>query len=550
MQTVKRILWVEDNEKALNDSIRNLFDDTEKKSIDSMHQAIDEISSIRLYNYDTIVLDIDFRDDSRSNFPYVIKKLKERIYLKKDQCKKNENGEYSYIIENGGYLLFLYLMERGYPSDRIAFLTGNQDIINKLKMYTMTNKEDLSREEIADLFREKWTESDGDFEEFEQFISDLDIIDEEYKFSELVDKYEGALIEEDYDRLLDIVKSVDVATYNDTPSEYENDMIFRFHKANLESPKYFTKHEDEIAEHNLEDARKWIDGNRTTDKVLRWLALVANKYVDDLWKNNSQEMTHQIRNLLYLDEDDDPTYDFGVRNAFRQMAFVYDGLKAIDNYDLPGVNYQAASVLLIPYEAKILNDSSNDCDLLMRRNLAYGSKKARNYCAHNYLGSAISDRNTLFLIMLVLSSVLDFDQREREYIKTWYWKAAKEIKGNETIPEYVDDTRIDDLIQALWNSDPCMISNQCEQVAHINSEKPLCEYTPRNFVDVMGWHSSMKKKKSKRENYYVFTLASYVLKVFSGLSAEEILEKYGFGIKTLYDISKLKVDSYNFNDPF
>ena len=45
-------------------------------------------------------------------------------------------------------------------------------------------------------------------------------------------------MEEVTDKLLKLIKSVNIATYesvNDNPSEYENDMIFRFHKANLRS---------------------------------------------------------------------------------------------------------------------------------------------------------------------------------------------------------------------------------------------------------------------------------------------------------------------------
>ena len=557
MRTVKRVLWVEDNETALNDSIRSLFDDVEKKSLDSLHKAVDEISSNRLYEYDTIVLDIDFRDDHSSNFPYVIRKLKEKIYLKKDQCQMNADGEYAYIKENGGYLLFLYLLERGYPSNRIAFLTGNQDIINKLKIYTMMNKEELSREEIYKLFRKKWAEAEGDYYDFEAEITSMYNLEIEFREMDFLMECEevlengdrGKLTEEEVtDKLLKLIKSVNIATYesvNDNPSEYENDMIFRFHKANLESPKYFTKHEDDISEHNLEDARDWLNSNRTSDKILRWLALNSARYVEDQWRDEDRNMTLQVRELLYLpDEDDDPTYDFGVRNAFRQLFSIYDGLKAADNSDLPGINYQAVFALLIPYEANVINHGSHDSDLRMRRNFAYAAKKARNYCAHNYWGSALKDKSALFIMMITMTSILDRDQREREHIKTWYWRAAGEIIGDETVPAQADESRIDSLIEQLWNASPCKISSKCEERSNVSSSKPLSEYTPRNYVDVLGWHTSMKKNAQQREKYYIFSLAVYIVKVFGDLSDEEIIHTYGLGVKLIHDISKLIVNSY------
>ena len=232
MFTIKRVLWVEDNERELNDSIKSLFVETEKKSVDSMQKAIEEISSERLYNYDTIVLDIDFRDDRSSNYETVISRLKERIYLNKDQCNEH------YLKENGGYLLFLYLLERGYPSDRIAFLTGNQDIIDKLQIYTLMNRKDLSRDEIIQLFIDKWDEAEKDWERYEELIFNINDSAEYYinpKFleTEFVYACEDALIDDDIEKLKSLIRSLEIFTNDskrDNGEEFANDMIFRFQK--------------------------------------------------------------------------------------------------------------------------------------------------------------------------------------------------------------------------------------------------------------------------------------------------------------------------------
>ena len=546
---VKRVLWIEDNEKSLNDSIRELFNNVEKKSIDSMHKAIDEMSSKRLYNYDTVVLDIDFRDDNRSDFEYVISKLKERIYLKKDQCQKNSEGEYAFIKENGGYLLFLYLLERGYPSDRIAFLTGNDDIIEKLRIYTEMNKEERSREEIFSLFTEKWNEVEGDYEEFEAIIIKMTSLEREFRATDFLETCEELLERNDYDELLSTIKSVSIATYEsqaDNPKKYENDMIFRFHRANLKSPEYFSKHENDISEHNLEDAKKWMDEKRSTDKVFRWLALNASAYIEDQWKDENNAMTRKIRKVLYIRGDDNPSYDFGVRSAFSQMYFVYDGLKAMDSLNRLGINYQALCALLFPFEANVSNraSSAKDAkDLKMKRALAYAAKKARNYCAHNNWGGEIGDKDTLYLLMLVLTAILEREQREQ--IKEWYWEARNLIIGNNNIPTHIDESKIDILIEDLWAQEPCRISDKCG----VSKLKSIDTYCAKDYIEVLGWHTSMRKNKNKREKYYIFTLAVYIIKELNSITDNSVEEEYGYGVKTLYDISKLLVDNYCYDDP-
>ena len=535
---IKRVLWVEDNEQQLNDSIRSIFVDAEKKSIDNMQGALLEIASEHLYDYDVIVLDIDFRDDNRSNFDVVIGELKRKIYLKKDQCNEG------YIKENGGYLLFLYLLERGYPSDRIAFLTGNQDIIDKLQIYTLMNRNDLSREEIIELFKKLWNESGNEWEEFERRVFNLSSLEAEFyidpKFTEskFVDQCVDALEEDDIEQLEALIKGVQIVSYDsnkDNVEKYENDMIFRFHTANLESPKYFSKRNNDIPQHNLEDARLWLNEKRSADRIFRWLVLNAGNYVEQLWQSNSTAMTNQVRSILNVHNDNNSNYDFGIRNAFRQMFFVFDGLKAIEH---AGVHYQAMSAMLVPFESNVKRDYISDQDIILRRKFAFVAKNARNYCAHNYWGSAISDTSALFLLCITLTAILDKSQRS--HFSYWYERVRDIITGIDSIPESVDESNIDYLVSDLWANN--MVNNfGC----NVPSSKPLANYDCNDYLMVLGWHKNMKTNTTIREQYYIFTLAAYIVKVLSGISDADLINLYGQEVKAIYDISKVIVSRNN-----
>ena len=55
MRNIKRVLWVDDHPET---EVSSLFRDDETKQVSLMENAIEEISSRYLYDYDTIVFDI------------------------------------------------------------------------------------------------------------------------------------------------------------------------------------------------------------------------------------------------------------------------------------------------------------------------------------------------------------------------------------------------------------------------------------------------------------------------------------------------------------
>ena len=272
MGEVKRVLWIDD---YINNSASKMFLDDETKKVQTMDAALEEIAGEHLYEYDTIVLDIDF-ENGIVNPERVKEQLKKKIYLSKDQ----ENRQF--IINNGGYLLFLYLLEKGYPSGQVAFLTGNAGIIGQLKNYTKQNAEPMAREEIVEAFIKVWQDTEEDLDEFEARVCGLPIA-KEYVALDFVYDCAEKLDEKDMDGLRELIFNVVPETVTGNIQNTGDMMIFRFHEANLESPIYFSKNDNDIVGHNIVDAKAWLEKNRTTERVSRWLVLSAGDFVEMLF---------------------------------------------------------------------------------------------------------------------------------------------------------------------------------------------------------------------------------------------------------------------------
>ena len=57
----------------------------------------------------------------------------------------------------------------------------------------------------------------------------------------------------------------------------------------------------------------------------------------------------------------------------------------------------------------------------------------------------------------------------------------------------------------------------------------------------------MKTKPTKREDYYIFTLAVHIVKVLDG--TQNVSQTYGEAVEDLYKTAKVIVDSYDYQAP-
>ncbi len=534
MGKIKRVLWVDDNPGI---TAEKLFDLVETKNVSTMDEAIEEISGEHLYDYDTIVLDIDFSNGLPNGEKKIVEVLSEKIYLSDEQKEKE------FIIRNGGYLLYLYLLEKGYPSDKIAFLTGNSGMIDALRRYTAQNRPNLTKEEIIDAFFQSYRKSDGDPDTFEDLVDRL-VVDSNYTDSDLILDCFELLEKEDYEecrnRLINVIPSATKESVLNTGDE----MIYRFHKANLESPAYFSKIDNQIPGHDFSDAQQWMESRRRENDVTRWLVLDVSAYIESLYKDHLDRMNEQIGRLFFssIEEQVDP----GIRSGFQQMFMVFDGLK---NINQRGIYYQAVSAMLIPFgidKRRRFADKAEYSDTRYddtRKMFAHFSRQARNYCAHNYFGLTLSNPSTLFILMGAVSAVLSRDQQE--YFCEWYRKVCQVfgIEGQSYNAEK-NNEKIDNLCIELITRDVIDI----ERAGVIG--KDYSDYKTRDVISALGYNKRMRVElepdTTVREAYYIFTLAAYVVKWFEGVSDIDIAARFGKGIKVLFEVSHSIVSKYEY----
>lgn len=528
MEEIKRVLWVDDRP---NSKVSSMFQGFETRKVSTMDEAMRIIAGEHLYDYDTIVLDIDFENGLPNGEKDILNKLDGKIYLSKDQQNRK------FIINNGGYLLFLYLLEKGYPSDRVAFLTGNGGIVEQLKKYTKMNIEQLSKEEIADRFITEWEKCGDDIEEFQEIIDHL-AIDKNYKDDDFVLDCVDAIDEGDIEKLRNYIEEVRPTLVTGSPDTQNTGdmMIFRFHEANIEPPIYFSKNDNDIEGHNISDAEEWIKSKRTDDNVTRWLLLDAANYIEQLFRNDNKGMNKQL-GLMFKIKDGDP----GIRSAYRQMYFVFDGLR---NIERRGIYYQAIAAMLIPFD-KVLNlGNSAEKDRTyenIQKMFSWVSKQTRNYCAHNYFGSSMSNSTVLYVIANTMLAVLTKKQVNDKM--TWFEQMYNNIVSGIEYSISKNNIKIESLCENLLER------NRIHRNAKVSEN--CREYNAKNYLSALGWNIEMSVDRQKsseiRENYFVFTLAAYVVKWFGGMSESDVEKLYGRGVEIIYIVSNEIVSSYNYD---
>ena len=109
------ILWVEDNPENKQNF---WFSNRNVKNITDFSEAEEAIEK-ELNSYDVVVLDIDLRNSNTEK----VREKSNKFDLSPD-----------IFLQKSGMVLFLILLEKGFPREQIIFLTGNADKNNISKL--------------------------------------------------------------------------------------------------------------------------------------------------------------------------------------------------------------------------------------------------------------------------------------------------------------------------------------------------------------------------------------------------------------------------------
>lgn len=458
--------------------------------------------------------------------------ISKSLYLEKGREDNN-----NYIMENGGYLIYLYLIKKGYPSDNIAFFTGNPSMMLILESYnkkTVYGSVDDIYNGINNVWRECYRDKNDGNEAYADFVQCLDSMNISKVYKNRADKIDQFLEKNDKGGLKNLIREIQD---NESVDEinYEDSMISRFHKANLQLPDYYLK-KDLFYEHDIEAMAKWVNDHRTKENMTRWLIIDIANYITGMSDN---ELSCVITPLFNTDNNSETLMWREMKNAFSQMAHLLNGIFYRENKEkgISGRFFQAISTILNPYEQKIKlplsSYSGSDFDEI-RKMLVQTSKQARNYFAHNYFRSTISDNSTtLFLLLLVVLGLLD------------------EQKNNE-ISEWVDDVicyisecktewKINNInYSTLTYTNDCKINDIYRMISSSSLNGAICA---NDCLDAFKKYRVNENKKD-REDFCVFSLAAYIIKWFNRDISDD--NSINANIIKIYKLSQKIVNSYSF----
>ena len=374
---------------------------------------------------------------------------------------------------------------------------------------------------------------------FQDMILELPI-NKKYKDADFVFDCAAWIVENNTAELTKAINSIVPEMVTGAITNTGDEMIFRFHEANLEPPRFFSKNENDIIGCNLEDVGKLLRLHRTTSRVSRWLVLSFGDYLERLFLRDSQAMTNSINNIFR-----NVSEDGGIRDASRQMFFVFDGLRSTQ--DFGGLLYQAVSSIMVPFDAKLYNTPSHQfsySDRDIRRIIAYAAKQARNYCAHNLFGSTISIETALYLLLIVACSLLNRDMRQN--LLPWYESSFSAIKT--TIPSqrssniYTIDQLFDhynNLGQIDWHK------------VNPNGSTPPESLNEEGKLYALGYNQEMSRNREsdsiRRESYYRFLLATYIYTIFHQYTEDELQRLFGRELVLLYKLSEMLARDFDPN---
>lgn len=533
MRDIKRVLWIDDVPGNL---ASQLFHDNETKQMRLLEDALKEISSSHLYDYDTIVFDIDFSHGVK-DVEAISAELLEKIYISPEELVSDD-----FIISYGGYLLYIYLLERGYPSSQVAFLTGNPTMMEYLRAFDKEYRNEMPKEVVVTKYIKAWEDAGDSEDSWYIFLDKIKNLKCPYEYisQDSIEKCSDFLEKDDEEGLRNYIYSMEIKPVSYDGMKNTGDvMIYRFHKANLETPAFFTKSSNYILGHDIQDAEQWLDTRRTNDQLTRWLILSAGYHVTTLFQNNPSAMSSQIAQVF-----DRANVDIGLKASFNQLYNLFYGLRDIN---LRGPYYQAISAMLTPFDnnPKSCGDSataSGICYDDIQRSFARLSKQSRNYCSHNYFGSEVSNETALFIILIAVTSVLN--QAQRTEFDNWYDDVKALFPAGRRYVRESNVRKIDDFGYSLYRDRK--INTDAFNKLHL--PRAYNPNRPWKMLQVAGYNINMdldhETNSAVREKYYIFTLASYIVKWFDGLSETDIETRFGHGIRIVFELSHEIVEDY------
>ena len=447
----KRVLWLEDQLEHYQTQEREL----EYCFVSTMNEMLQIINSPDMLQFDLVVLDINMEQGIEDG---KIKEITEAfqkggLYFPQDEGYNLIEK----VMKQGGFFIYLYLLKKGFPSDRICFLTGNSTALDALgvKVHDPEKKSGNKADPnwVLDVFRsmgyvEKLRDEqcnktalnsavDKNLEKLlaKSFVvKELRLVKKDIKNMAINNR------EMPSEEILAGVAPKLESLFNDYRDEKEDEEetrtrdvlgthIERFHDANLEMIDYFAKEGKIINEgHNWEDFEAWTK-KRSADKyIVRWLTMSFCSLM--LVELEDQKQLKKLKEEKSDGRGEDASED---NKLIRCMA---NGIE-MDFAEISLNNLLAIfSQVIIPdtsdFYSRALMTVANPFDRSKENSdfEAIVSKTIRNCCAHNYFlkSQGFGAEEFLFCLCLIYLSLRPTTTLHTKVREAWEKRAMKALR--------------------------------------------------------------------------------------------------------------------------
>ncbi|RKD25198.1 hypothetical protein SAMN02745883_01749 [Caminicella sporogenes DSM 14501] len=488
---VKRVLWIEDfdggkifDQNDINQKLENYGMELAETTV--ITNFLDGLKYIDEYfgDFDLVVLDIDFRELGDKD--ECVDKLKDII------CDIDSEN-YDKMRENGGYYIFIYLMNKCFPKERIAMLTGNETGYSEGKKIVEKLKRIISDKEVeVDYIIEQLEKDDEAFELLGDGINNI---------INIIESGDRAKAINELNRIIKLSNNNDINFEKN--SNTANDWSNAFKAAKIVPPESFRKESIGSSENNR--FRKWIKEKSTSYYQTRgiiiqmcnyWLKrinddfesiLLFNKVCkpdNRITKTDLEAMLHQIKINLPISEPEQ-----------KNKMLIYSQIVRIASLYFDVINVKH------PKFYGNIKEKFDD-NLTVKTKLTYFQiiKLLRNWSSHDKIEKP-NDKEVLFSLVIVFRALFNIKEN---LILTYEEKIInflKEINKNEkNITNHFREILIDSFIDLYDNENLRVKSTSVFDILEDIGINGKGNY---NYLFRMLWHGIcdhhlMKDKKSSK----------------------------------------------------
>ena len=533
-----RILWIEDQS---NDTEEEFFAESIRKHQICQEQKFDdafETISNQIIEYDFVVLDLDLSDDGSIEDSKYAEKIRFKYSIEEEEFKK----------EAGYHLAVELIVKKGFPLERMIFLTGNTipgfnnliNIINDI-CYKIIDDDFKGAENLYKSNRNEFpVENDETLKDIDELIKN-----------------------DDWDKVYDHIKEIKEQEIEEKKekSNFKTDIFpgleKKFFDARIPMPEAIKKGEkeelenwfDRILKPSDEKGRKYLDYMILRRGILNMLKRMENENLSYYWK---EIISKSKRDARTNQGDVRPLIDKNNFISTLKYFFRNHELSKLDNKEIRNKEEKQFYLTVCDFLTKIfeiyefheLNKFKDKKQWYEDKSSALPAFFLRNWIAHGLFNGSRNDRfsakDAAFTFLISVKGIFeckDMIERKDENRETFFelnsekWPELEDFKLLFGDLEK-DKSKLLEKIKELHNEKyetPNYITNKLKAISKRGHKDTVMDPTNTRYYNDMHW-----SKQDFIYNYY----ASYLFSSIDSEKSEGEIKGKNLSVNMKYSLVK------------